>query len=357
MFWVQYTLILFTVLAAVLLPCLSVQKAVIIEDPCTDGQRYTLGRDGLIVIKADGNKFFTGSCVVTLRAEDPRYQCSKLCFTVDTFKLQVCDLRLAFYDTGVWNYGSSPAAWVGGCGPNQNIQNKKWCSSGSTATIRLENMRGFAVSMVQKYSFYMTAVSICSEDARIPQEQVSEPAFGGSVSVTVIIIIAVLGCVTICTCVVVIFLVWYVKRRTAMERQGTNDYRNHTIHIPESGSGMCTETTHYTNIPQPHTSLPLSYTTQIYYNHTQHKFTTTIHYTNIPQPHTTQVYHYHTLHKYTTTTHNTSLSLPHKYTTTTHNTSLSLPHKYTTTTHKFTTTIHYTNIPQPHTSLPLPYTT
>ncbi|XP_048729254.1 uncharacterized protein LOC125646770 isoform X2 [Ostrea edulis] len=236
MFWVQYTLILFTVLAAVLLPCLSVQKAVIIEDPCTDGQRYTLGRDGLIVIKADGNKFFTGSCVVTLRAEDPRYQCSKLCFTVDTFKLQVCDLRLAFYDTGVWNYGSSPAAWVGGCGPNQNIQNKKWCSSGSTATIRLENMRGFAVSMVQKYSFYMTAVSICSEDARIPQEQVSEPAFGGSVSVTVIIIIAVLGCVTICTCVVVIFLVWYVKRRTAMERQGTNDYRNHTIHIPESGS-------------------------------------------------------------------------------------------------------------------------
>jgi hypothetical protein len=64
---------------------------------------------------------------------------------------------------------------VGGCGPNQNIQNKKWCSSGSTATIRLENLRGFSVSMVQKYSFYMTAVSICSEDARIPQEQVSEP--------------------------------------------------------------------------------------------------------------------------------------------------------------------------------------
>lgn len=28
--------------------------------------------------------------------------------------------------------------------------------------------------MVQKYSFYMTAVSICSEDARIPQEQVAD---------------------------------------------------------------------------------------------------------------------------------------------------------------------------------------
>ena len=83
-----------------------------IEDPCTDGQRYTLGRDGLIVIKADGNKFFTGSCVVTLRAEDSHYQCSKLCFTVDSFKLQVCDLRLAFYDTGVWNYGAAPASWV-----------------------------------------------------------------------------------------------------------------------------------------------------------------------------------------------------------------------------------------------------
>ena len=63
---------------------------------------------------------------------------------------------------------------VGGCGANQNIQNRKWCSSGSTATIRLENLRGFAVSMVQKYSFYMTAVSICSEDARVPQEQVAD---------------------------------------------------------------------------------------------------------------------------------------------------------------------------------------
>ena len=89
-----------------------------IEDPCTDGQRYTLGRDGLIVIKADGNKFFTGSCVVTLRAEDSHYQCSKLCFTVDSFKLQVCDLRLAFYDTGVWNYGAAPASWVS-CGSNE----------------------------------------------------------------------------------------------------------------------------------------------------------------------------------------------------------------------------------------------
>ena len=91
---------------------------VTIEDPCTDGQRYTLGRDGLIVIKADGNKFFTGSCVVTLRAEDSHYQCSKLCFTVDSFKLQVCDLRLAFYDTGVWNYGAAPASWVS-CGSNE----------------------------------------------------------------------------------------------------------------------------------------------------------------------------------------------------------------------------------------------
>lgn len=64
----------------------SVFSLVTIEDPCTDDHKYTLGRDGLIVIKAVGNKFFTGSCVVTLRAEDPRYQCSKLCFTVDSFK-------------------------------------------------------------------------------------------------------------------------------------------------------------------------------------------------------------------------------------------------------------------------------
>lgn len=221
------------VLIISLLPCcFCVQKAVTIEDPCTDGQTYTLGRDGLIVIKAIGNKFFTGSCLVTLRAEDPRYQCSKLCFSVDAFKLQTCGLRLAFYDTGVWNYGSAPPAWVGGC-QNQNIQNKKWCSSGSTATVRLENLRGFPVSMVQKYSFYMTAVSICSEDARIPQEQIAESAFGDSMSVTVIIIIAVLGCVTICTCVIVIFLVWYVKRRTAIERERTRDY---TLHIPRSAS-------------------------------------------------------------------------------------------------------------------------
>lgn len=64
------------------------------------------------MIKANGKKFFTGSCVVTLRAEDPRYQCSKLCFTVDSFKIDVCDLRLAFYDTGVWNYGAAAASWV-----------------------------------------------------------------------------------------------------------------------------------------------------------------------------------------------------------------------------------------------------
>lgn len=92
----------------------SVFPLVTIEDPCTDDHKYTLGRDGLIVIKAVGNKFFTGSCVVTLRAEDPRYQCSKLCFTVDSFKFQVCNLRLAFYDTGVWNYGSAAASWVSG---------------------------------------------------------------------------------------------------------------------------------------------------------------------------------------------------------------------------------------------------
>lgn len=92
----------------------SVFPLVTIEDPCTDDHKYTLGRDGLIVIKADGNKFFTGSCVVTLRAEDPRYQCSKLCFTVDSFKFQVCNLRLAFYDTGVWNYGSAAPSWVSG---------------------------------------------------------------------------------------------------------------------------------------------------------------------------------------------------------------------------------------------------
>lgn len=92
----------------------SVFPLVTIEDPCTDNHKYTLGRDGLIVIKADGNKFFTGSCVVTLRAEDPRYQCSKLCFTVDSFKFQVCNLRLAFYDTGVWNYGSAAPSWVSG---------------------------------------------------------------------------------------------------------------------------------------------------------------------------------------------------------------------------------------------------
>lgn len=92
----------------------SVFSLVTIEDPCTDDHKYTLGRDGLIVIKAVGNKFFTGSCVVTLRAEDPRYQCSKLCFTVDSFKFQVCNLRLAFYDTGVWNYGSAAPSWVSG---------------------------------------------------------------------------------------------------------------------------------------------------------------------------------------------------------------------------------------------------
>lgn len=225
-----------SVLAIFLPACLSVQKAVTIEDPCTDGQRYTLGRDGLIVIKADGNKFFTGSCVVTLRAEDPRYQCSKLCFTVDSFKMQVCEVRLAFYDTGVWNYGSASASWVGGCNTNQNLRNKKWCSSGSTSTIRLENLGGFATTMVQKYSFYMTAVSICSEDARIPQEQVANSAFGGSMSATVIIIIAVLGCVTICTCVVVIFLVWYVKRRSSVDRQRNRDYQNQTLHISTCGS-------------------------------------------------------------------------------------------------------------------------
>lgn len=225
-----------SVLALFLPVCLSVQKAVTIEDPCTDDHKYTLGRDGLIVIKAVGNKFFTGSCVVTLRAEDPRYQCSKLCFTVDSFKFQVCNLRLAFYDTGVWNYGSAAASWVGECGANRNLQNKKWCSSGSTTTIRLENLKGIATSMVQKYSFYMTAVSICSEDARIPQEQVADSAFGGSMSVTVIIIIAVLGCVTICTCVVVIFLVWYVKRHSAVERQRDRNYHNQTLHISPSGS-------------------------------------------------------------------------------------------------------------------------
>lgn len=56
-------------------------------------------------------------------------------------------------------------------------------------------------------------------------------------SVTVIIIIAVLGCVTICTCVVVIFLVWYVKRHSAVERQRDRDYHNQTLHISPSGSG------------------------------------------------------------------------------------------------------------------------
>ncbi|KAK3088097.1 hypothetical protein FSP39_014633 [Pinctada imbricata] len=199
-----------------------------IDVPCTDNQQFTLGRDGILYIEATGNKFIESTCAISLRAEDHKFQCSKLCFSVSKVELGTCDLKLSFYDSNVWNFGSAKPSLDATC--RRRLSKRDWCTTGTTATVRLENLSGFRASTVGRYDLQMVAKSMCSDDTRkdpirgaMMEEKETELA---SNQTLLIIVSSVLGCLVLCTCLIVLMLVWYIRRHSTFGNTSTRSRRH-----------------------------------------------------------------------------------------------------------------------------------
>lgn len=202
-----------------IISCLGFQKSVLINEPCNNNQQYNLGLDDYLYINVDGDKFITGSCGISLLAQDDKFECSNICFSITNYGIQTCDLRLAFYDSDVWTFGSNPS-FEGKC--NNQLPSNNWCSKGRSANIRLENTKGIWAAMVGRYDFQVVVSSRCSLTEKVASTfTVSEKEKETDVidNNTMILIGAILGCVIICMGMFIMFLVWYIKRQAILSQQ------------------------------------------------------------------------------------------------------------------------------------------
>ncbi|OWF49149.1 uncharacterized protein LOC110452155 [Mizuhopecten yessoensis] len=181
-----------------------------IDMPCNSGQEYVLGLGDYLSVGARGNQFFLGSCAIGITARDKNFKCNKICFSMDSFRFTTCDIMLSFYDSGVWNFGTAKPDFSGTC---RAPARGDWCTSGTTAVVRLENLRGNLARMVGKYELQMTASARCSQEkADIEFIETDGETTSGGLSMTVMVGL-VLGCIILCLLMAVILLaVMYRKK-------------------------------------------------------------------------------------------------------------------------------------------------